>query len=139
PKNPTPEPLSRRVGSPSGAGSTLITSAPRSASTMPADGPMIACENSATVRPRNGSEGSDMRLSLSRRKLGAEHEVLAALGAQDFVAIDDPATKATAVGLVHEIRYDRPFLQRKPTTHHQPDLELVATGLRDLVLHDGRD
>jgi hypothetical protein len=53
-KKPEPEPSSRRVASPSRPwpmGSTLITSAPRSASTMPQVGPITMWVNSTTRMP----------------------------------------------------------------------------------------
>ena len=53
-KNPVAKPCSRRVRSPSGAGSTRITSAPRSASTTPQDGPITVWLNSSTVRSASG-------------------------------------------------------------------------------------
>ena len=52
-KNPAPEPSKCRVLSPA-KGSILMTSAPRSASTMPQDGPIAMCENSMTRNPCNG-------------------------------------------------------------------------------------
>src|SRR3954468_14571747 len=55
-KKPTPAASSRRVLSPS-SGSTLITSAPRSASMSPHDGPITMCANSTTRTPsRSGTE-----------------------------------------------------------------------------------
>src|SRR5918996_4670957 len=56
-KNPAPAASSRRVLSPS-RGSTLITSAPRSASTSPQDGPITMCANSTTRTPSSGSTKS---------------------------------------------------------------------------------
>src|SRR5687767_555895 len=56
-KNPAPAASSRRVLSPAG-GSTLITSAPRSASTSPQDGPITMCANSTTRTPSSGSTKS---------------------------------------------------------------------------------
>ena len=53
-KNPVAKPCSRRVRSPSGAGSTRITSAPRSASTTPQDGPITVWLNSSTVKSSSG-------------------------------------------------------------------------------------
>ena len=53
-KKPAPEPSSRRVLSPS-SGSTLMTSAPRSASTMPQVGPITMWVNSTTRMPASGS------------------------------------------------------------------------------------
>jgi hypothetical protein len=53
-KKPEPEPSSLRVASPSRpwpTGSTLMTSAPRSASIMPQDGPMTMWVNSTTRMP----------------------------------------------------------------------------------------
>src|SRR5688572_2368999 len=47
----------RRVLSPA-SGSTLITSAPRSASTRPQDGPITMCANSTTRTPSSGSTES---------------------------------------------------------------------------------
>src|SRR5947207_5327839 len=55
-KNPAPAASSRRVLSPS-SGSTLITSAPRSASIRPQEGPITMCANSTTRTPSsNGTE-----------------------------------------------------------------------------------
>src|SRR5689334_25323998 len=53
-KKPAPEPSSLRVLSPA-TGSTLITSAPRSASTMPQVGPITMWVNSTTRTPSYGS------------------------------------------------------------------------------------
>ena len=73
-KKPAPNPLSLRVRSPS-TGSTLITSAPRSARIMPHDGPRIVCVSSTTRTPLRGgameevmifhSVGEDLRPSAS--------------------------------------------------------------------------
>jgi hypothetical protein len=49
-KNPEPEPISLRVLSPA-RGSILMTSAPRSASSMPQVGPITMCVNSTTRMP----------------------------------------------------------------------------------------
>ena len=59
-KKPMPAPSSVRVRSPS-IGSTLITSAPRSASTMPQVGPITMWVNSTTFSPANGC-GSEPRV-----------------------------------------------------------------------------
>src|SRR5712692_2404374 len=56
-KKPAPAASSRRVLSPR-SGSTLITSAPRSASTRPQDGPITMCANSTTRTPSSGSTES---------------------------------------------------------------------------------
>ena len=59
-KNPAPEPISLRVASPSRPwpiGSTLMTSAPRSASTMPQVGPITMCVNSTIRKPAYGRRG----------------------------------------------------------------------------------
>src|SRR5207302_6503756 len=56
-KKPAPAASSRRVLSPA-SGSTLITSAPRSASTRPQDGPITMCANSTTRTPSSGSTES---------------------------------------------------------------------------------
>src|SRR6476659_46476 len=53
-KNPVAKPCSRRVRSPSGAGSTRITSAPRSASTTPQEGPITVWLNSSITRSESG-------------------------------------------------------------------------------------
>src|SRR5256885_11925690 len=53
-KNPAPACSRRRVLSPF-SGSILITSAPRSASTRPQDGPITMCANSTTRTPSSGS------------------------------------------------------------------------------------
>src|SRR2546429_3268637 len=53
-KKPMPRPGRLRVLSPPG-GSTLITSAPRSARIMPQVGPMTMCVNSMTRTPSRGS------------------------------------------------------------------------------------
>ena len=55
-KKPAPAPSRRRVRSPS-IGSTLITSAPMSASIMPHVGPMTMCVNSTTRSPASGRGG----------------------------------------------------------------------------------
>src|SRR5690349_5875728 len=52
-KKPAPAPTRRRVFSPP-SGSTLITSAPMSASTMPQVGPITMWVNSPTRRPCSG-------------------------------------------------------------------------------------
>ena len=57
-KNPAPAPSRWRVRSPS-TGSTLMTSAPRSASTMPQVGPMTMWVNSTTRSPARG-KGRDV-------------------------------------------------------------------------------
>src|SRR4051812_19822365 len=56
-KKPAPAASSRRVLSPA-SGSTLITSAPRSASTSPQEGPITMCANSTTRTPSSGSTES---------------------------------------------------------------------------------
>src|SRR5688572_26207607 len=60
-KNPAPAASRRRVLSPA-SGSTLITSAPRSASTSPQEGPITMCANSTT---RTSSSGSTKSLGQS--------------------------------------------------------------------------
>src|SRR5206468_12078684 len=69
-KKPAPAASSRRVLSPR-SGSTLITSAPRSASTSPQEGPMTMCANSTTRTPSSGSTESfgqtgDRRMAVDR-------------------------------------------------------------------------
>src|SRR4051795_8665905 len=59
-KKPVAKPCSRRVRSPSGAGSTRITSAPRSASITPQEGPITVWLNSSTVRSASGSMAMDV-------------------------------------------------------------------------------
>src|SRR6185503_2272094 len=56
-KNPEPAASRRRVLSPA-SGSTLITSAPRSASTSPQEGPITMCANSTTRTPSSGNTES---------------------------------------------------------------------------------
>src|SRR5437016_10028167 len=56
-KKPAPAASSRRVLSPR-SGSTLTTSAPRSASTRPQEGPITMCANSTTRTPSSGSTES---------------------------------------------------------------------------------
>src|ERR1700754_3867970 len=56
-KNPAPNPPRPRVWSPLGAGSTLRTSAPSSAKTSPAVGPMTVWLNSRTRSPASGGAG----------------------------------------------------------------------------------
>src|SRR5689334_14633563 len=56
-KKPAPACSRRRVLSPS-SGSTLITSAPRSARTSPHDGPTTMCENSTTRTPSSSGTES---------------------------------------------------------------------------------
>src|SRR5687768_7009390 len=56
-KKPAPAASRRRVLSPA-SGSSLITSAPRSASTSPQEGPITMCANSTTRTPSSGSTKS---------------------------------------------------------------------------------
>src|SRR3954469_15527098 len=56
-KNPAPAASRRRVLSPA-SGSTLITSAPRSASISPQDGPITMCANSTTRTPSSSGTES---------------------------------------------------------------------------------
>src|SRR5688572_13088866 len=63
-KNPAPAASRRRVLSPA-SGSTLITSAPRSASTSPQEGPITMCANSTT---RTSSSGSTKSFGQSRER-----------------------------------------------------------------------
>src|SRR6185295_20080656 len=56
-KNPAPAASRRRVLSPS-SGSTLITSAPRSASMSPQEGPITMCANSTTRTPSSSGTES---------------------------------------------------------------------------------
>src|SRR5688572_12694435 len=56
-KKPAPAASRRRVLSPA-SGSTLITSAPRSASTSPQEGPITMCANSITRTPSSSSTKS---------------------------------------------------------------------------------
>src|SRR5438045_7642433 len=56
-KNPAPACSRRRVLSPS-SGSTLITSAPRSASISPHEGPITMCANSTTRTPSSSGTES---------------------------------------------------------------------------------
>ena len=66
-KKPAPEPSRRRVSSPP-IGSTLITSAPRSPSSMPQVGPITMWVNSTTRMPAYGSGfDSDKRRSSKKR------------------------------------------------------------------------
>src|SRR4051812_34443857 len=69
-KNPAPAASRRRVLSPA-RGSTLITSAPRSARTSPHAGPITICANSTTRTPSSGSTKSfrqtrDGRMTVER-------------------------------------------------------------------------
>src|SRR5690349_2434522 len=64
-KNPAPAASSRRVLSPA-SGSTLITSAPRSARTRPQEGPITMCANSTTRTPSSGSTESFWQAGLGR-------------------------------------------------------------------------
>src|SRR5512140_2252051 len=60
----------RRVVSPSGAASTLMTSAPRSASSRPALGPMMVWQNSSTRMPASGSGSWRAELTSGLRRDG---------------------------------------------------------------------
>src|SRR5262247_4620067 len=64
-KNPAPAASSRRVLSPA-SGSTLMTSAPRSASTSPQEGPITMCANSTTRTPSSGSTESFWQTGFGR-------------------------------------------------------------------------
>jgi hypothetical protein len=68
-KKPAPAPSSFRVRSPS-IGSTLIVSAPRSASTIPHVGPITMCVNSTTRRPASGWGGASRAASVMRAASG---------------------------------------------------------------------
>src|SRR5918996_1404101 len=79
-KKPAPAASRRRVLSPA-SGSTLITSAPRSASTSPQEGPITMCANSTTRTPSSGStksfgQSGDGRVAvdgLLRDRVGEDH------------------------------------------------------------------
>src|SRR5688572_20094556 len=80
-KNPAPAASSRRVLSPA-SGSTLTTSAPRSASTSPQDGPITMCANSTTRTPSSGStksfgQSGERRVAVNRFLRQSLHENLA--------------------------------------------------------------
>src|ERR1044072_5396474 len=64
-KNPAPAASRRRVLSPA-IGSTLMTSAPRSASTSPPEGPITLCANSTTRTPSSGSTESFRQAGVRR-------------------------------------------------------------------------
>ena len=88
-KKPAPAPSRRRVWSPS-IGSILITSAPRSASTMPQVGPITMCVNSMTRRPSAAAATAGVRCRLMRsllllhrlRKPGAPERAVQGLALQ---------------------------------------------------------
>src|SRR5437899_2263686 len=63
----------RRVSSPPGIFSTLITSAPMSASIRPQVGPAMTWHNSMTLRPASGPEGRGM--SVPRKVRRADHSL----------------------------------------------------------------
>src|SRR3954469_8655621 len=62
-KGAEPKPTFARVRSPSG-GSTLITSAPRSASTSEHDGPITVWPSSRTRMPASGSSRADVSFAM---------------------------------------------------------------------------
>src|SRR5207253_38660 len=64
-KKPMPRPGRLRVLSPPG-GSTLMTSAPRSARIMPQVGPITICVNSTTRTPASGKEECSVFMVRSR-------------------------------------------------------------------------
>src|SRR5689334_8990008 len=64
--------VKRRVSSPSGTRSTLITSAPMSASSMPAVGPDMMCATSMTLSPESGPMASPLFAAEARIALGKE-------------------------------------------------------------------
>ncbi len=73
-KNPAPAPSRWRVRSP-WSGSTLMTSAPMSANTMPQVGPMTMWVNSTTRRPVSGKgRGEDAAVEVVM-KLGRSIEL----------------------------------------------------------------
>src|SRR5262245_6492195 len=65
----------RRVSSPPGTRSTLITSAPRSASSMPQVGPAMICANSRTLTPASGP-GITQLSDFARRRLRRAGQIL---------------------------------------------------------------
>src|SRR4051812_36281763 len=79
-KKPAPAASRRRVLSPT-SGSTLITSAPRSASTRPQEGPITMCANSTTRTPSSGStksfgQAGKRRVTVDRLARNAFHQEL---------------------------------------------------------------
>src|SRR2546421_7612040 len=68
-KKPAPACSSRRVLSPS-SGSTLITSAPRSASIRPQEGPITMCANSTTRTP--SSSGTESFGQAGERRMAVD-------------------------------------------------------------------
>src|SRR5438094_9688914 len=82
-KNPAPACSRRRVLSPS-SGSTLITSAPRSASARPHEGPITICANSTTRTPSSSGtesfgQAGERRVAVHRFVGNGFHENLAGL------------------------------------------------------------
>src|SRR5207248_5295121 len=84
-KNPAPACSRRRVLSPS-SGSTLITSAPRSASAWPQEGPMTMCANSTTRTP--SSSGTESFGQAGERRVAVHRFVGNGLH-QDFARLEE--------------------------------------------------
>src|SRR5687767_6350322 len=78
-KKPAPAASRRRVLSPC-TGSILITSAPRSASTRPHEGPITMCANSTTRTPASGSTLASREAGLALLDEGREAFVEIRLG-----------------------------------------------------------
>src|SRR5687768_1292475 len=78
----------KRVSSPPGMRSTLTTSAPRSASSMPQVGPAMICASSRTLRPASGPAilaTPELRLALGEE---SRHAFAKVLGVETSVAFE---------------------------------------------------
>ncbi len=89
--------VKRRVSSPSGTRSTLITSAPMSASSMPAVGPDMMCASSMTLSPESGPIIFVSLAPEARIALGEERgEALAKVGGVEAGVAFGPVPRPTA-------------------------------------------
>src|SRR5438270_1591130 len=105
-KNPAPACSRRRVLSPS-SGSTLITSAPRSASISPQEGPITMCANSTTRTPSSSGtesfgQAGERRVAVHRFVGDRLHQELA--GEEELVEID-------AGGHAHALEHEHEVLR----------------------------
>src|SRR5689334_8424761 len=101
-KKPAAKPPSPRVWSPRGAGSILITSAPRSANTRPQVGPITVWLNSRTFSPAKGRADISARPCLG----GLAAEGVEAAGVDQFareLVADDGLGEATHLDELVEI------------------------------------
>ena len=104
-----------RESSPPGSFSTLMTSAPMSASIIPAVGPAMICASSSTRKPASGPEcggRSGVGSSVCIRRASASDELGLALGKEGRVADAEVLGVEAVEALVEFLRGQRTSLQQ---------------------------